>query len=91
MNQMVNEKIIGRPVLVLKKVWSLFFIVSMTTKWKDNSKFYYKLDNSYFNKESYIILSQVKMIDKKRFMDYIGRISWEDFDNIKKKVQNTLF
>ena len=80
-----------RPVLVIKKVWNMFFVVSMTTKWKDDNKFYYKLDNSYFNKESYLVLSQVKVVDKKRFFELIWEISWQDFREIKKELQNTLF
>ena len=76
--------------MVVKKVWSLFFVVSMSTKWK-NSKFYYKIDDKYFYKDSYIILSQALIIDKKRFVDKIWRISWNDFRNIKKELQNILF
>jgi len=46
-----------RPVLILKRIWTMFLIVSMTTKWiwKEN-KFYYKLWNKYFNKNSFITL-----------------------------------
>lgn len=79
-----------RPVLILKKVWSLFFVATMTTKWKDN-KFYYKLDKSYFWKDSYVSLSHVKIIDKKRFFEEVWKISWEDFKKIKKELQNILF
>lgn len=79
-----------RPVLVIKKVWALFFIATMTTKWKD-SRFYYKLDKSYFWIESYISLSQVKIIDKKRFFEQIWKISWKDFEKIKKELQEMLF
>ena len=80
-----------RPVLVLKKVWNVFFVAPMSTKWKDDNKFYYKLDDSYFNKPSYILLSQIKIIDKKRFFEEIWEISWEDFRNIKNKLKDLLF
>lgn len=80
-----------RPVLVLKKVWNLFFVVSMTTKWKKDSYFYYKIDNKYFLKDSFLVLSQVKAIDKKRFIEKIWTISWDDFRKIKKEIQNLLF
>jgi len=76
--------------LVLKKVWNLFFVVSMTTKWKDG-KFYYKLDDSYFNKKSYLLLSQVTVVDKKRFLEYLWSITITDFVEIKKELQNILF
>lgn len=79
-----------RPVLVLKKVWALFFIATMTTKWKD-SKFYYKLSDDTFWKDSYITLSQVKIIDKRRFFEHIWIISENDFIKIKNELQNILF
>lgn len=63
----------------------------MATKWKDNNKIYYKLDKSYFNKDSYLILSQVKVVDKKRFFEHIETIKEEDFEKIKKELQNILF
>ena len=66
----------------LKKIWGLFFIVSMTTKWKKDNKYYYELNKSYFNKKSYIILSQVKSIDKKRFFEHIWTIKEDDFEYI---------
>ena len=50
-----------RPVLVIKIVGSMIFTVSMTTAGKENNKFYYKIDDKYFNKKSYITLSQVKV------------------------------
>ena len=77
-----------RPVLILKRIWTMFLIVSMTTKWiwKEN-KFYYKLWNKYFNKNSFITLSQFKTIDKKRFIDKIWKINKEDFVEIKNKIK----
>ncbi len=80
-----------RPVLIIKKVWNLFFVVSMTTKWKENNKFYFKIDEKYFNKKSYLVLSQVKTIDKKRFIVKIWKISNKDFYEIKKELQEFLF
>lgn len=38
-----------RPVLVVSKIWNLFFCISMTTKGKDN-KYYYRLKNTNFTK-----------------------------------------
>jgi hypothetical protein len=63
---------------VLKKVGNLFFVVALTTKGKINNKFYHKIQTATFNKnnqkhkdEAYCILSQVKAIDKKRFLENI--------------------
>jgi len=78
-----------RLVLVLKIVWSLVFIVSMTTKGKDN-KFYFKLNDRYFNKKSYLTLSQVKTLDKKRFIKKIWKIDTEDFIKIKENLKQLL-
>ncbi len=79
-----------RPVLVIKRIWSLFLIASMTTKWKDNN-YYYKLDNKYFNKKSFITLSQIRVIDQKRFFQKIWTIDSKEFIQIKKEVKQLLF
>lgn len=79
-----------RPVLVIKKIWGMFLCVSMSTKWKD-SKFYYELSENYFQKKSYVVLSQWKCIDKKRFIDHIGTVSEEDFEAIKKELKSLWF
>lgn len=75
-----------RPVLVLKKIWSLYLCVSMTTKGKDNNYFYYK-----YKQNSYIILSQAKSIDRKRFLDKIETVNKIDFENIIKKLKTMWF
>ena len=75
-----------RPVLILKRFWTMFLVVSMTTKWKINN-FYYKLNNNYFNKNSYIVLSQIKTIDSRRFIEKIWKISTNDFLDIKNKIK----
>ena len=75
-----------RPVLILKRIWTIFLIVSMTTKWKDNI-FYYSLNNKYFNKPSFITLSQFKTVDKKRFIEKIWKIEENDFLEIKNRIK----
>lgn len=79
-----------RPVLVIKIVWSVVFVASMTTMWKDN-KFYHKLSDKYFDKQSYITLSQVRILDKKRFIEKIWMIHKDDFEQIKKELKKILF
>lgn len=80
-----------RPVLVLRKLWNVFLVVAMTTKWKNNNFFYYKLPYFYHNKDSYIILSQIKVIDKKRFIEKMYTISKQDFSKIKNTLKQRLF
>ncbi len=93
-----GKKEFRRPVLVIKKVWNLFFTVAMTTKWKTNHPFYHKVVQAEFNENNqsnkdnaYIILSQVKVMDKKRFTEKMGIVNQEEFSDIKKKLKTMLF
>jgi len=80
-----------RPFLVIKKLWNMFLCISMTTKWKDNDRYYYKIDDSYFNKKSYLTLSQWKCIDNKRFIKKIWKLSKSDLFEIKKELKSFCF
>lgn len=75
-----------RPVLVLKKLWSLYLCVAMTSKWKDDNQFYHK-----YKENSYIILSQAESIDRKRFLDKVETMTKSDFDEITKKLKTFWF
>lgn len=77
-----GKKEFNRPVLIIKKVWNLFFTVAMTSKGKDDNIFYHKIftwefnENNQIHKDSsYVIMSQVKVIDKKRFTEKMWIIS----------------
>ena len=74
-----------RPVLVIKTVWNMVVVLPMTTKGKD-SKYYHKLPFSQFNKSSRIILSQIRVLDVKRFIKLIWKIPTEEFSKIKEKL-----
>jgi mRNA interferase MazF len=76
-----------RPVLVICRIGVLFFIVPLSTQDKGN-KFYYTLKSVSFNKPSLAILSQVRMIDKKRFVHRIGQVSEEEMINIEKLLKD---
>lgn len=85
-----------RPVLVLKKVGILFFVVAMTSKGKDKNVFYHRilkvsLHNKKYQESSFVILSQVKVMDKKRFLEMAGSIPKEEFIEIQKKLRAILF
>ena len=85
-----------RPVLVIQKVGNLFFTVALTTKGKEKNRFYHKiqgveLHNPKYKDSSYAILSQVKVMDKKRFFENAGSVSENDFNNIKEKLKTLLF
>lgn len=86
-----------RPVLILKKVGNLFFVFALTSKWKDKNRFYHQLNDVVFNeknskhkKKSYCILSQVRVIDKKRFTEVMWRVSEDEFLYIKEKLKELL-
>jgi len=80
-----------RPVLIIKKIGSMFLCITMTTKWKDDNKFYFRINNSYFNKKSYLTLSQWKCIDNKRFIKKISRLSKSDLFEIIKRLKHIWF
>jgi len=79
-----------RPFLVIKRLWNMFLCISMTTQWKDNN-FYYRISDSYFNKKSYLTLSQWKCIDNKRFIKKIWTLSKSDLFEIKKELKTFWF
>lgn len=84
-----------RPVLVLKIVGNMFFTASLTTRGKDNNRFYHKitnidLENPKYIDSSYLILSQVKVMDKRRFFKNIGIVEKQEFKYIKLKLREFL-
>jgi mRNA interferase MazF len=88
-----GKKNFKRPVLVIKKIGNLFFTVALTTKGKLNSIFYHKFTNVRFYKHyakqtsnSFVILSQVRIMDKKRFEEKMGLVSFDEFSLIKQKL-----
>ena len=84
-------KYFERPFLVLKRFWSMFLCISMTTKGKDNDLFYYRISDNYFNKKSYLTLSQWKCIDNKRFIKKIWELTKTDLFEIKKELKSFWF
>ena len=77
-----------RPVLVLKKIWIMYLCIAMTTKWKNND-FYYKLWDT--KESSYIILSQSKLFDLKRFHYKIRTLAKSEFLEIQKRLKTLWF
>jgi len=84
-----------RPVLVIKKVGNLFFVVALTSKGRDDNRFYHKfedldLQNPKYLDSSYAILSQVKVMDKRRFLEHVGHVSEQEFKQLKEKLKELL-
>ena len=85
-----------RPVLVLKKIWNLFLTVALTSKGKEKHTFYHKfqtvqLHNPKYQESSYVILSQIKVMDKKRFFENVGTLPEEEFFQVQKKLRDLHF
>lgn len=78
-----------RPVLILRKLWHLFLTLPLTTKEKNN--WYHRELKTFTHKRSRLILSQIKVIDKNRFIEKIGAINDEEFENIKKDLKEYYF
>jgi len=76
-----------RPVLIIKKIGNMFYCIPLTTKGKENSFFYYKLQSKNFEINSWLILSQTKNLDKKRFDEYVWKIDPWEFLIIKKLLK----
>ena len=92
-----GKRFFRRPVLVVKKVWNLFFVVALTSKGKEKNRFYHKLSDVLFNEKnqkyinsSYCILSQVRVIDKKRFTEIAWSVWDKEFIFIKQKLRELL-
>lgn len=84
-----------RPVIVLKKVGSLYFTVALTSRPK-TGRFYFPLNNTTYSNShnarahSSAILSQVKVMDKKRFQYKMGTVAEPEFIQLKKKLTTFL-
>ena len=86
-----GKKEFRRPVLVLKKVGSLFVVLPLTTKLQHckgkNSIYYHKISTCTTIQVSAVMLSQLKTVDKKRFMHHIGEIDDDELIFIKEKTK----
>ncbi len=79
-----------RPVLVFRKFSKDTFIgIPLTTAIKDDM-FHYKFCIQSSSKINYATLSQIKLFDASRIKSKLGKISVEDFQNIKLQMKNLL-
>ena len=81
-----NWEMFKRPVLVLNKIWNLFFCAPLTKWWKDN-QYYHTIKSIDFWVKSKVVLSQCKVIDSKRFYKNLWTISGKEFEKIKKLLK----
>ena len=79
-----------RPIVVLKKFNAhCMLIVPLTTKEK-KGRFYFPFQIKGQKKKSYAILSQVRLIDGKRFINKIGRIEKKTLIELKKAIKQII-
>ena len=84
-----KNELFERPVLVLRKFSKYTAVVlPLTTKGKDGSPFYYGLLSS---SESFVILSQVRLISSKRLLRKMYRLGRRDFENVKHEIKKLIF
>jgi len=75
-----------RPVLVLKALGKICLIAPLTTS---PQKHEYRIPvGSIEGKKAVVILSQIKVVDTKRFSEKIGVLNKEIFSNIQKHIRN---
>lgn len=82
-----------RPVLVIKRLWALLFCVPLTSKEKQKIP-QYKLTSVIFRWiiSSFVMLTQSKVLDTKRFVNYTGKmVSQKEFEIIKKLLIKIYF
>ena len=75
----------NRPVLIFRKFnKKIFWGIPLTTQVKEK-KHYHKI---YFkDKNQCVMLTQLRLLDNKRLMSSMGKLSAERFREIKKKIQ----
>lgn len=84
-----KNELFERPVLILRKFSKHTAIVlPLTTKGKSDLPFYYKLSTG---DESFVILSQVRLISSKRLLRKIYRLGRGEFGSVKKKLKELIF
>ncbi|MDD2757678.1 MAG: type II toxin-antitoxin system PemK/MazF family toxin [Candidatus Pacebacteria bacterium] len=84
-----NDKFI-RPVLILKIFGNgTCWILPLTTKYKEGP-YYKECFIGSATTKSYIVLSQLRLISKKRIIKKMGMISKEDFIKVREEIFNIL-
>lgn len=77
-----------RPVLIVKKLSSdLCIALPMTSKEKIGTWF---LDITLDNEKRWVMLYQIKTLNKKRFYLKIGELDTKDFNRVKEKLDTLL-
>ena len=74
-----------RPILIIKKFNnSIFLGLPLSTKIKDNNKFYYKINVK--DVEASAMISQIRLLDAKRLKRKVCFIEQDEFENLKNEI-----
>jgi mRNA interferase MazF len=81
-----KNELFERPILIIKKFNNdIFLAIPLTSSKKDNKYYFkYKLEGREYSG----ILSQIRLLDKKRLSRKIGMMKESDFKNIIKSIIN---
>ena len=76
-----------RPVLILKKFnKNVLWAVPLTRAKKTNNKYYFQIKQG--GEDSFVILSQIRLISSKRLSRKMRMMEKEEFGQIKKRMRN---
>lgn len=75
-----------RPVIVLAIIGSLCWCVPLTTKHKNKSRFYLQISD-----KSSVLLSQARVLDKRRFVSWVGTVDKKQFQHIQSILKDMYF
>ena len=76
-----------RPVLILRKFSKESFLGIPLTSVSKNDMFHFEFTPINKVKINYAILSQIKLFSAKRIKSKMGKISQDDFKNLKEKLK----
>ncbi len=83
-----KNELFERPVLVIRKFNNDIFLAIPLTSSKKEGKYYHQYE---LGSKTYAgIVSQIRLLDRKRLSRKIGMIKESDFDVIIKKIHNIL-
>lgn len=75
----------NRPVLIVKKFnRNIFYGLPMTTRFKDNP---YYLPVTFHDKHVCIMLSQMRLLDRKRLQRKMGQLNIPDFIKVQESMK----
>ncbi len=83
-----KNSLFERPILILRKFNNdIFLAIPLTSSRKSNKYYYHYMigDKKYSG-----ILSQIRLLDRRRLSRKIGMMHEEDFDNILKNIKGLL-